>query len=249
MRLKQYLNEGFTPTDKQLKESIGHLDGKIGTKIKSQCKPFLSQIKSLNLPGIFRGHRHLNHLISVKKVRKDRRSLDTDQMDSDAIDDWFENKFGWRPRAQALMTSGRPGQAGGYGDLFLVIPVGNFKILWSRTVDDLYVKQDTMKHSYNLLTWNQMGDEDSPANIARRKGLDQLLGYDYEETDKLSKQMIFGVSAGELMVKCDKYWAIDYRTAMTYVAEREELDAFELIDRHKNNRDTYKLFYKYWLGK
>jgi len=248
MRLNKYLIEGFVPTDKELHLSVEHLDGLIGKKIKSQCKPFLSQIKSLNLPGLFRGDKHLNFLVSVKKVRKDRRSLDTDQMDSDAIDDWYENKFGWRPRSQALMTSGRPGQAGGYGDLFLVIPVGNFKILWSRTVDDLFVKQDMMKHSYNLLTWNQMGDEDSPANIERRKGLDQLLGYDYVETDKLTKQMIYVASGGELMVKCDKYWAINYRSAMAYVSEKDDdQDYFSLIDRYKNDRDIYKLFYKYWL--
>ncbi len=252
MRLTKYLIERFVPRTEELLESVEHLDTSLGQRIKSQCKPFLSQIKSLNMPGLFRGLKHHEILISVKKVRKNRRALDTDQVDSDAIDDWFEDKFGWRPRSQALMTSGRPGQASGYGNLSLIIPVGKFKILWSRTIDDLYVRQDTLKHSYDLLTWNQMGDKDSPANIARRKGLDQLLGHDYEETDKLTKQMIFGVSTGEIMVKCDKYWTIDYRTAMTYVASKEQPEddkyAFELIDRHKNDRDVYALFYKLWLG-
>jgi len=243
MRLNKYLIERFEVSDQQLEKSYEDLNGKVGAVIKQQCKPFLSQVKSQNLPGLFRGIRHASELIGQHKVRTDRRPLDSSVDDSEAIDDAFERKFGWRPRSQALMCSGRPGQAGGYGDLFLVLPIGKFKFIWSRTIADLFPHIDVARNRANLQTYKVYGDPDSELNVFRRKLTDDIVA-DYQETD-LKQATVYG--AGEIMVGTKMFWAIDYRSAMWYVAEKEEREFFELIDRHKNNRDMYKAFYRLFL--
>ena len=88
-------------------------DNKNFTKVidilERDCKPFLDEVSSKGI-AIFRGA-YPSHTEEVdnlglykKKVRTDRKTLDTNKEISNMFDDEFEKKFGVRPRSSGIFT-------------------------------------------------------------------------------------------------------------------------------------------------
>jgi hypothetical protein len=125
------------------------------------------------------------------RVRQDRIPKDTPKWAHEMIDADFEKKFKWKPRTQGLFVTGNDDQADVYGDPYLVFPIGNFKILWSPDVEDLY----------QLTSAAPGADEDKFVNIEWPMYLKSY------RTDNLSKALQSGY---EVMVKCKSYYALSH---------------------------------------
>lgn len=109
--------------------------------IKRDCKPFLDQLGG-NL--MYRGSRSQNHgptrLFSKRGVRTNRRPTNTDPHVHDQMNDWFEKKFKIKARSETVFTTGRFADAKGYGTVYCIFPIGDFKFIWSPKIDDLFVR-------------------------------------------------------------------------------------------------------------
>ena len=110
-------------------------------KIKADCKPFLRQYGGQLL---FRGSRSISHgpttMFSKRSVRTDRRPMNTDEGIHKQMDDWFNDKFGFRARSAAIFATGNFREARGYGTVYCVFPIGDFKFAWSPKIEDLFIQ-------------------------------------------------------------------------------------------------------------
>ena len=72
-------------------------------------------------------------------VRKDRKPVDLNKRIHTVTDDWMEWKFGIRGRSQAVFVVGDTAarNIGHYGQIYIAIPQGDFKFLWSSESADL----------------------------------------------------------------------------------------------------------------
>jgi hypothetical protein len=80
-----------------------------------------------------------------KAVRKDRVPLEMNRKISAVIDDWFNEKFGFRARSQSLFCYGEAGRGNAetYGShQCAVFPIGDFQFVWSPKVGDLFLSVD-----------------------------------------------------------------------------------------------------------
>jgi len=132
-RLNKYIAEE--------KDQNWYLD-KFVPLIQKECKPFLRDIKGAK--GTLVRIDKKNNPIHKRKVRTDRRPLDTNKEFHDYIDDYFFKTFGWRGRSNVLFTWGRKFGVIGLYD-WIVFPIGNYKIIWSDTLYDLYSESPTVK--------------------------------------------------------------------------------------------------------
>ena len=76
----------------------------------------------------------------VKSVRKDRRPLDTNIEIHNLVDEYFHKKFNVKLRSESLFGTYSSSEASRYGNIFIIIPLGNFKIYISEKYNDLYDK-------------------------------------------------------------------------------------------------------------
>lgn len=110
--------------------------------LRKKCAPVLkhfssnkSKIEALPLIG---KKVNLKRPIKIRKTRKNRRPKDTPAEIHDFIDDYFENKYGSRFRSEAIFATGSYATAKTYGNVFIILPVGKYEVLWSPMVKDLY---------------------------------------------------------------------------------------------------------------
>ena len=142
MLLNEFLFEA--KSEKSQKEEI--LIKNLADQIKKECKPFLKDNMSQILNGKYLCHsteltselRYDEGKISYDiKLRDDREPRDTDKDYHDAANDYLEHKFGVRFRSKSIFTF--PNFANkGYGDPFVVFPVGDYKVCYSPKVYDAY---------------------------------------------------------------------------------------------------------------
>ena len=142
-------------------------------------------------------------------VRKDRRPRNTPQFAHDFIDEWFNERFGFKARSEGLFVIGNPAEATGYGTACIVLPIGEFSTYSSTKIEDLTQK---LFPDHN---WEQnsgpigghsawpAGDPDEEQQLQLAKIV--LDGADYEKND------IVGMAKNtkmEIMIDCDKFVAI-----------------------------------------
>lgn len=132
----------------------------------------------------------------VVTARKGRPPGDTPQDFSNEADKFFQEKFGWRGRADATFVSGSMNFAGNYGDVHIVIPMGETKFIWSASISDLY-RDIYQKHYYVRTRF------DPPEDYVKFKAA--LKAAKYQDT-KLSAAI---KSKNEIMLNCERYVAID----------------------------------------
>lgn len=180
--------------------------------IRRDCKPFLRAIKGngflyrgVNIPEdepfeLDDGTRYY-----VKTVRQDRKPLSTSRHLSDIIDNWFNKKFGFRARSNAMFCKGERfnlGDISSYGESCIVFPIGPIQYVWAENIDDLYVL---------LLRFG-----DTVAEETVHKWLD---GKDYKTTDL----EVAVKSDIEVMVKCNKYYAFPLEFRVELKKELEKI--------------------------
>lgn len=139
-----------------------------------------------------------------RTVRHDRRPADTEPESHKLLDDWFNKEFGVRARSTTLFCVGdtKLGRADikQYGDLYIILPIGEFKYIWSPKVQDLFAKIDDKDWTMDL---QRPGEEQDPAENCNR--FMNTLGYYDGDLHKVVSSKL------EVMVACSKYYAIEYK--------------------------------------
>lgn len=136
---------------------------RVWPKVEKKCAPFLKELRRckddpLLLRGI--GGKYSNKILHVKTVKGTRIPKDMDQDLSDYLDDLFLRKFHLAPRSNGIFTVSRNNIAGGYGDVHIIFPVGQYKYLWSTKIRDLFSDfQDDISSNWEVLVGRE-GDFD-----------------------------------------------------------------------------------------
>ncbi len=179
MRLTKFINNeasGFTPWP----------DGdELRELLHSNCSKWIKESKGI---PAYRGMINKGQWGKFK-VRQDRKPKDTPKRHHDMIDADFKKKFKWEPRKQGLFVTGNDDTADVYGYLYLIWPIGNFKILWSPEVQDLFT-----------LTSAAPGHDE-----------DKFVHLEWPEYFKSYRNNNLAAalnSGNEIMVKCKSYYAL-----------------------------------------
>ena len=182
--------------------------------IKRDCGPFLAQIKGrVDKLALFRGVslRYADSNFSRAACLVDRYPVSTDPTVHEVSDSWFEHRTGIKFRSNAVFASGDAKEAGGYGVLFAIFPIGKFEICYSPVYKDLFQKWSDFedKHGYKLhgLASDLIEDE-----------VDNILRAGQYRTSTLTTAI---KSMNEIMIHCDEYYQL--KVAGNYKAVLAEL--------------------------
>lgn len=162
-------------------DSLGSLsENEVIALIRRECKPFLEHDTSRLM---YRGMQSKPSHIYKQAVRSDRRPRNVDHKIHDALDAWFEEKFGFKARSETAFVTGSFADAKSYGKPYAVFPIGDFKFVWSPEIGDLFFISHSVK----------------PEGVASAMDEIQYKTSDLEEA----------IDSGfEVMVKCDEYYAV-----------------------------------------
>ena len=153
----------------------------------------------------------------IKNARKNRQPMSTPIWAHEVIDNFFKKKFNIAARSAALFCTTNTSQASLYGDeVFMIFPIGNYKIIWSPTVKDLtlqifpdlgdYAPGDLLAGGKEF--WFQQRGISSVKNVNGSMQLDKiesdLQSFKYRDDDDVGALQ----SKSELMVICDSYLMI-----------------------------------------
>jgi len=148
--------------------------------IKRDCKIFLDTKPSGLL---YRGMTGKPNRSFKQSVRQDRRPRNMPPEVSTAIDNWFNENFGFKARSQGVFVTGEFDDARSYGKPFAVFPIGAFPFVWSNDVGDLF-------HLMHNVDPDEVASELDTA------------GYQDSEMDDAIK------SGNEIMIGCKAYYAV-----------------------------------------
>lgn len=197
-----------------------------------ECQPFLDEFKSIYNSGtklplrrgmVFQPDDHITKI----KVNKERTPTNTNMRVHHASDQWFKERFGVKARSQSFFCTASKKASRDYGFPFLVFPVGQFEVIWSRKVDDLYFHMTERKlieratgESVDAATAKDMIND--PSKISDKllyEAVSGMLdGFDYVK-GSLDQAL---ASKNEIMVLCDYY----------YVAKDDDSAVIEFIGQY-----------------
>lgn len=114
--------------------------------IKRDCKPWLNGTKSCNGP-FFRGLQtaYGDAEFVKKKVRVDRRPMNTTPDEQQKLDFGFQKQFGWKPRSGGVFVTSNITESRTYGRPYFFFAIGQFKYVWSPWVVDSYTDMPILK--------------------------------------------------------------------------------------------------------
>lgn len=139
MKSNEFILEGYQEKLNALikKFGIDNEDIELAEKIVQigkDCRPFLNQV--WNPMSLLRGIEHEGVFVK-KRVRLDARDPLGMQLKTQVmVNNYFEDNFG-APFRNSMLTTGNTGLASGFGDVYIVFPIGKFSYLWSESVEDL----------------------------------------------------------------------------------------------------------------
>lgn len=182
---------------------------KLANKILKNCQPYLSQIDydpvALNMFRGMGGPAEIGHRL---KHRNNRKPRDTQQEYSDLIDDWFKDKFGVRYRSAGTFATGNFTDAGMYGVVYSLFPIGEFSFCWSPVVSDMTMK--LVKYKLSNEAGNEVDHDDIIAGLHNAN---------YQDTD-----LVGAIKSGhEIMLYCPNgYFLLNAtgdleKTALQYI--------------------------------
>ena len=131
-----------------------------------------------------------------KKVRQDRRPKDSWAEYSEFLDKELKEKFGWKPRSEGLFVTSKYMTASSYGNVYIIFPIGNFKYVWNKEVED------------NLkLLGSRWADGPKPnAGLVEPRIEKAIMNNDF-----IDNNINAALRKGhEIMIKCDEYFGISY---------------------------------------
>ena len=204
---KQFLGEDSAPVDAReffLREAKPFIDksegGGLLVRGTDHKPPTLARIK---LPS----GREVD--VGITAVRKDRRPMDVPSDVHSKTDDWMNETFGIRGRSQTAFVFGehRASDAKSYGELYAVIPQGDFKFLWSPKVTDMFDYYQ-YKGFGERVRGLHGADKDTAIEL-------ELLNMEYTDTD-LRRAI---KSGNEIMIECQHLLLVNLRDGDTELME------------------------------
>lgn len=147
MRFQNYLNESSIRFNKpkELSEKEWRDLYKLWNLLYKKCKPFMKEFEKAVKVGVgtidarylFRGMRDRGNW-SIENVRKDRMPKDSSIEFHEMMNDAFEDAFGVRARSESVFATTLFSEAKHYGKVYIIFPMGKYKLIWSDEVEDLY---------------------------------------------------------------------------------------------------------------
>lgn len=164
-------------------------------KIKRDCKEMVKIVKATK-SFLWRGMAGDDEVFLIKTPRKDRYPTDTPIKTQEIFDKLYYEKYGWKPRTEGVFVSNNERGTTGYGPKHVIFPVGKFKYAWAMDINDfwIYVRRLTRIASTDEQIEAHLKD-DAIKKYNNNKGI-----------DKFMKKKV----PGEMMIKCKKYYAINY---------------------------------------
>ena len=130
MRFYNYLNEYFYIENP-----------KVISELK-KCKPFINDLLKCKPFSLLYSGRRTSENWFVKNVRKDRKPRDMKIEIHNILDEVFYEKFGIKARSQTIFTTPNYNQTKTYtgtaGSAYIIFPMGEYEIIWSDRIYDLY---------------------------------------------------------------------------------------------------------------
>jgi len=177
---------------------------KFAHNIKKYCKPYLNQVgyTPMTKDPLYRGIKFKSsgdQVFLTKKVRlNNRKPADSTKYLHNAMNDYFTKQLG-KPFRNAIFASGDRSEAAGFGQPYIIFPIGQFTYAWSDITDDLY--SDAVRYGLNEGPYK--GDiegiwEQNWESFAK----DVLRTY---KTDLLDDAI---QSGHEIMIRCNSYYAL-----------------------------------------
>lgn len=175
--------------------------------IEKNCEQFLKDI-NYNVANyqLYRGSynfqdRYLNG-VGVVTVRQDRKPLDTRREIHDKLNKVFADLGFSGNRSNTIFCTGKYKQASNYGSVWMVFPIGEYSVIWSKDNDDLFYAIGKLKHNLSRLPQYKYS---SPEHIIPDyEELTPFIKAHYQEGNILEAIK----SNNEIMVKCDRYVVI-----------------------------------------
>ncbi|MFW6129856.1 MAG: hypothetical protein ACOC56_01655 [Atribacterota bacterium] len=208
MRLKKFLNEDgnikLLGDDKE-KRSLEIID-----IIRRNCAPFLKKVGELD-NFLYRGSDRIQVMdIAKTYARYNRSPKDMPHELHHILDDEFKKKFGWSARSEGVFAVPSCDTARLYGTEYIFFPIGKFKYLWSKKIQDLF--------SYIADEINLYGQAQFYENL-----IDKIKNIVSSYTNKDIKKLLNDskYERCEIMFKCREYYLVnneyyDYLNGMTY---------------------------------
>jgi hypothetical protein len=215
MRFKEFLSE----------ENIEDFDM---DKFVNDCAPYLAQIEGVKRHELLKhGSRSGPDDWGIKKHERRSGPRDSDVRLHTAINDFFEEKFDWIARTDALFTTSHWQDAHGYGVVYLVFPIGKFQYLWSPDIDDLWAETCKIRSKVDnrYITYDD----------AKEKALCLTIDKVKESRWFFNKGLKQAMAArNEIMLKSltERYYFIETNTDFTY-AFLKELQQRGWIDKEE----------------
>lgn len=223
MRLINFLNEGAIGD--ALKTPWENVDFGIDDLL-DKCRPYMNDLKKQRgkEPFLLWSGRGSTSMVIERKVRRNRRPVDTPKELHNFIDSVFEKEFGVRARSNSLFCYNNWGLTEQYGHAFAIFPIGKYKILYSREVGDLYDKFHIIDMHY--MTYLKYKDNPKMFKYIWEPMVDKKkaeFDYDmdkwieYMKSDKAKKNLY-----NEMKKVINRYKFID-ASGLPKVGERNEL--------------------------
>uniref|UniRef100_A0A6M3IR11 Uncharacterized protein n=2 Tax=viral metagenome TaxID=1070528 RepID=A0A6M3IR11_9ZZZZ len=112
-------------------------------QIEKDAKFYFTSMKGTHKHSkfLFRGSDKKTNYFDNFKSRIDRNPKDMPVDIHNDFDFLFRKKFGWKARSEGIFATSKYNDADNYGSFcYIFIPIGNFKFIWSKKVNDLYSK-------------------------------------------------------------------------------------------------------------
>jgi hypothetical protein len=142
----------------------------------------------------------------IKTARTNRQPRDTHSQLSDMADRLLKNRFAWKPRTESVFCYGEGGKSlsSDFGRLYQIVPIGEFRYVWSPDVRDFTNSMHRILKGSNMKK-RAKHDPYSPKELEQIKPYIEDLVATYTDADL--ERAILG-QAKEIMLGCKTYLAI-----------------------------------------
>jgi hypothetical protein len=141
----------------------------------------------------------------IKLPHKDRiKPRDTDIRLHELMSDLFLEKFSWNPRVSSIFCHNNLyHEKGAFGKQYIILPVGEFKYVWSPKIADPFVMLwGTLNLDSDETRHNYVVDEDmQKARQMITDYVDSCIDTDFDK---------YLISKNEIMIHAEAYYLIDY---------------------------------------
>jgi len=158
------------------------------------CKPFFKDFYNIWDGEFFlSGRKNATSIFDKKRVRTDRRPLDTPEDIHNLINHWFYKKFGIKARGSSIFCTFSHTISTDYGISYYIIPIGKYAAIASPNIKDFY--GNIIDDGTGNLDMNSEDDKEYIINSLEKGNY------------KINKR--FKDNQTEYMVSCKEYYMIE----------------------------------------